>query len=118
MQLLVMNLALGVALLLSLQTPLVQAYYSSSWFPKPSTQQYRSSLVLGQISIGPCNSSLHNYRNAFTAPPGSLEASELLSICYTQEACIIDNLSSDIQANSQGARVILGLMPTLLYHRP
>jgi hypothetical protein len=115
MQLLFMNLALGVVLLLSLQTPLVQAYYSSSWFPKPSTQKYRSSLVLSQISIGPCNSTLRDYRNAFTAPSGSLE---LLSICYTQEACIIDNLSSDIRANFQGAGVVLGLMPTLLYHRP
>ncbi|OCK89055.1 uncharacterized protein K441DRAFT_294915 [Cenococcum geophilum 1.58] len=118
MQLLVMNLALGVVLLLSLQTPLVQAYYSSSWSPKPSIQQYRSSLVLSQISIGPCNSTLRDYRNAFTAPSGSLEASELLSICYAQEACVIDSLSSDIQANFQGAGVVLGIMPTLLYHRP
>ena len=87
MQLLVMNLALGVALLLSLQTHVDQAYYSSSWFPKPSTQQYRSwyskySLVLGQISIGPCNSTLRDYHNAFTSLSCSPEASELPSICY------------------------------------
>lgn len=94
-------------------------YYEFHGFPRPYTEQFQSWLpkyknVLHGISTGVCNETLRDYRNAYQAPPQITEASQLLSICYQHEACILDTLEADQIANFQSAGVILGLLPTLL----
>lgn len=94
-------------------------YFVSSGFPRPWTPQFRTwypryGPELSFLSKGRCNATLRDYNTAYFAPQGSLEASELLSICYQHEACVYDGLPTDEQLNFQSAAVILGLMPTLM----
>ena len=91
----------------------------SSWYPWPMSEQFQSwypsiRTSLNFISTTTCNTTLGEYKNAFNARYGSIEAKNLLAICYWHEECILNNLSDDIQANFNSAMVMLGLMPTLL----
>jgi hypothetical protein len=94
-------------------------YLPAGWFLRPPTPQFRdwypkyhAGLSLASTTV--CNESLADYNRFYFAPQGSVEASYLLQACYRHETCILDNTSSGIIANFNGALVILGLLPTLL----
>ncbi|KAF2103734.1 hypothetical protein NA57DRAFT_69944 [Rhizodiscina lignyota] len=94
-------------------------HYFTSWFPRPWALQYASFYAkynksLTRISTTTCNSTLHDYRASYLAPPSSTIAKQLLSICYQHEQCMLDALSSQEIANFNSASVVLGLIPTLL----
>jgi hypothetical protein len=95
------------------------AYSESATLIRPITEQFQSwypafGVGISDISTGQCNASLRDYQNSFMAPRHSAEAYYLLSICYIHEACILNHITSDWQANLNSAGVILGIMPTLL----
>lgn len=100
-------------------TALTKSVDFSTWAPRPPTPQFQSwypkyNNELINATLTTCNASYFNYLEAYYAPTRSLNASYLLSRCYRLEACLLDSLTSDVQANFNGAVVILGLMPTLL----
>ena len=91
----------------------------STWAPLPPTllfeswfNKYHKELINATLTT--CNTSYFNYFEAYHAPCRSLNTSYLLNRCYYLEACLLNSLTSDVQANFNGAIVILGLMPTLL----
>lgn len=92
--------------------------YSSS-SPRPQTPQFQSwfpnhNKALINYTLTTCNASYDDYLAAFHSPRHSQNASYLLSTCYRLEACLLDAIPSNWQANFNSATVILGLMPTLL----
>jgi hypothetical protein len=94
-------------------------YSESGAFLRPITQQFQSwypafATGFSDISMGQCNASLRDYQGSFISPSYSAEARYLTSICYVHEACILNHITSDWQANLNSAGVILGIMPTLL----
>ncbi|KAI1462024.1 hypothetical protein F4805DRAFT_191503 [Annulohypoxylon moriforme] len=95
-------------------------YYSSSsltarpWSPQFEKWYPNHGVFLANVSEGICNLTLRDYRAAYAAPRGSLEASRIRAICYRHEACILSQYSQNFQANAQGASVILGFIPSLL----
>jgi hypothetical protein len=118
-----MQLLTSHIFVLCTQVTSLKAYYvASSSFPKPPVEQFRdygswyshNARHYRDITNGPCNTTVKDHRNAFSAPSSSLEATELLSICYAVEAYILYNLSTDRRANLDSAIVVLGLLPSLL----
>jgi hypothetical protein len=95
------------------------SYHITTFFPRPPSPQYRSFFPkyaprLVKASTVTCATTFTDYNTAYSAPPSSPEAQQLLSICYQHEQCILDNIPSHILANFNSATVVLGLMPTLL----
>ncbi|KAI2603607.1 hypothetical protein GGR54DRAFT_460212 [Hypoxylon sp. NC1633] len=77
------------------------------WYPDHAT-------FLADTSRGICNLTLRDYRAAYEAPRGSTIGSKIQSICYRHEACILSQYGENVQANAQGASIVLGLIPTFL----
>ncbi|OTA81159.1 hypothetical protein M434DRAFT_401458 [Hypoxylon sp. CO27-5] len=94
-------------------------YVSSPIIPRPWPDQFETfyrnnDKMLTNISTGICNLTLTDYRAAFHAPRGSIEARKMLSICNRHEACIYGQLVPSIALNYQGASIFLGLAPYIL----
>lgn len=95
-------------------------YYSSNalvprpWFAQFESWYPHNAKYLIDISTGPCNLTLQDYRTAFAAPRDSINAKKLLSMCYRHEACIFDQIPTNHLLNYQSALVVLGLVPTLM----
>ncbi|KAI0834865.1 hypothetical protein F5Y06DRAFT_149911 [Hypoxylon sp. FL0890] len=95
-------------------------YYTSNPItPRPWPDQFETffpnnNRMLTNFSTGICNLTLRDYRAAFRAPPGSIEARKMLSICNRHEACIYGQLVPSVALNYQGASIFLGLAPYIL----
>lgn len=84
------------------QTPQFQ-----SWYPK-----HNKALI--NFTLTTCNASYVDYLTAFNSPLHSRNASYLLGTCHRLEACLLDAVPPNWQANFNSTVVVLGLMPTLL----